>query len=580
MVLFMRRIIAVLSALIVIISASPAFAFEDNLGNQEEVQTPETVTVEKSKDSEIQQSATITTDGDTQKTEENSVENQADFAYLTFYNEEGIKVLDEEKIEIKNGITVREYVEEAFEGSGLDYRWEDFIFVYNGEALKDEEFDKFEKQEIKPEDNLLITISKPEQPLMQVAENESQISTMATENAIDNDHKAVISRSKVIMDSGSWSYGNEWGVIGVSRFNSVSEADAQKYCTSLATYIDENRSAKLSQVSSSDNSKTVLALTALGYDPTDVNGYNLLEPLADFEYASQPYLSGAIWTLIAIDSYRYSLPQVEEGKTQTTREVLVDSILDARAGDGWAYSGSVPDVDMTCMAIQALSPYRKSNQDVADAINNAVEWLSNQQNSNGSFKSYGYETSESASQVIAALTSVGINPNTDSRFIKNGKSVVDSLLNFKSADGGFKHLASDSKYNNMATFQGCYALTAYKRFATGNTSIYDMSDITLVKFGATPLQRKEIKNDDNKTATKVLPEMGKTFSLGGRTIKVGTSDESYKLIASRNANQNKKEYNNETEKQKIMSILPWIYGGITAFAALALVLILRNRKAV
>ena len=41
-----------------------------------------------------------------------------------------------------------------------------------------------------------------------------------------------------------------------------------------------------------------------------------------------------------------------------------------------------------------------------------------------------------------------------------------------------------------------------------------------------------------------------------------------------------KEYNNETEKQKIMSILPWIYGGITAFAALALVLILRNRKAV
>lgn len=582
MVLHLRKLIAVALALIIMVSASSAFALENNQEVcNEDVQVTETVATEEPVATE-KNAATdeITPSQDKEITEQIPVS----FAYLTLCDEKGTKVLDEEKMEIQDNVAAREFVEKTLEDNNLEYRWEDLLIRYNDEEITDE---NFEEQIIKSGDKLFIIVSKAEQSEAphderEFIEEEVSLSVQASKDSIDSTHKGAISKATSIMDAADWSFLFEWGVIGLSRINSVSEADAKKYCTSLATYIDEIKTAKLNETKSSDNARTVLALTALGYYPTDVLGYNLLEPLADFEYASTPYLSGPIWSLIAIDSHNYSIPQVGKGKTQTTREGLVEAILDSRVGDGWAYSGTVPDVDMTCMAIQALAPYRTSNSKVKAAIDAAVNWLSKQQNSNGSYRSYGVENSESASQVIAALTALGIDPNTDSRFIKNGKSVVDSLISFKLSDGGFKHIDSDVKYNNLATFQGCYALTAYKRFMSGNLSLYDMTDITLVEFGATPAARDKIidKIDkDVKPETGGASAMGKTFSLGGKTIKLGTTDISGDLTGTENATGSKNVYNSVAEKQKLMRVLPWIYCGIGALAALALVLLLRNRKA-
>lgn len=582
MVLHLRKLIAVALALIIMVSASPAFALENNQEVcNEDVQVTETVAAEEPVATE-KNAATdeITPSQDKEITEQTPVS----FAYLTLCDEKGTKVLDEEKMEIQDNVAAREFVEKTLEDNNLEYRWEDLLIRYNDEEITDE---NFEEQIIKSGDKLFIIVSKAEQSEAphderEFIEEEVSLSVQASKYSIDSTHKGAISKATSIMDAADWSFLFEWGVIGLSRINSVSEADAKKYCTSLATHIDEKQSAKLHETSSSDNARTVLALTALGYYPTDVLGYNLLEPLADFEYASTPYLSGPIWSLIAIDSHNYSIPQAGKGKTQTTREGLVEAILDSRVGDGWAYSGTVPDVDMTCMAIQALAPYRTSNSEVKAAIGAAVKWLSKQQNSNGSYRSYGVENSESASQVIVALTALGIDPNTDSRFVKYGKSVVDSLISFKLSDGGFKHIDSERTYDNLATFQGCYALTAYKRFMSGNLSLYDMTDITLVEFGATPAARDKIidKIDkDVKPETGGASAMGKTFSLGGKTIKLGTTDISGDLTGTENATGSKNVYNSVAEKQKLMRVLPWIYCGIGALAALALVLLLRNRKA-
>ena len=37
-------------------------------------------------------------------------------------------------------------------------------------------------------------------------------------------------------------------------------------------------------------------------------------------------------------------------------------------------------------------------------------------------------------------------------------------------------------------------------------------------------------------------------------------------------------YDTIVEKNRLMNTLPWIYGGIAALAALALIIVLRNRK--
>ena len=81
------------------------------------------------------------------------------------------------------------------------------------------------------------------------------------------------------------------------------------------------------------------------------------------------------------------------------------------------------------MSLQALANYQEQEK-VQAAVSAAVGRLSAMQNSDGSYTSYEAVNSESISQVIVACAALGIDPHTDSRFVKNGKSAVDALLTF------------------------------------------------------------------------------------------------------------------------------------------------------
>ena len=210
-----------------------------------------------------------------------------------------------------------------------------------------------------------------------------------------------------------------------------------------------------------------------------MGGYNLLAPLADFKAVTRQGVNGAAYALLALDSHGYEIPAVSDGKTQTTRENLVRFILDKQiAGGGWNFSGTAADVDMTAMVLQALAPYYKTNTEVKTAVDAALALLSDRQDVNGGYASYGDANSESNAQVLVALTALGIDPEADARFLKNGHSVVDALCAYYVGEGGFSHMA-DGELNGLATTQAYYALAAYARFQNGQTSLYDMSDITL-----------------------------------------------------------------------------------------------------
>ena len=75
------------------------------------------------------------------------------------------------------------------------------------------------------------------------------------------------------------------------------------------------------------------------------------------------------------------------------------------------------------------------------------------QTGDGGFASSGVVNAESAAQVIVACTALGIDPDTDSRFVKGGGSAVDALLTFYDADAAaFRHTASGG-VNSLATEQ-------------------------------------------------------------------------------------------------------------------------------
>ena len=268
------------------------------------------------------------------------------------------------------------------------------------------------------------------------------------------------------------STGGEWMVIGLARSGRTVPAG---YYDNVVEYVKAKADAneRLHPAKVTDNARVILALTAIGKDVTNVGGHNLLKGLDNMDYVQTQDINGPIFTLIALDSHNY--PTMGD----VTREKLIQVILDAQLPDGgWNLSGENADPDMTAMAIQALAPYYKTNETVKAAVDKALEALSALQRTDGGFGSWGTVNSESCAQVIVALTALGIDPTADSRFVKNGHTVLDALAGFYVTGGGFRHTAGGER-NDMATEQGYYALAAYYRFVNGQTRLYDMSDVAI-----------------------------------------------------------------------------------------------------
>ena len=273
------------------------------------------------------------------------------------------------------------------------------------------------------------------------------------------------------------SIGGEWAVIGLSRAGLLSDAAAQSYEQAAEDYVKQAGSVRLHHAKSTENSRTILGLTAAGYDAANVAGVDLTAGLTDMAYLRAQGTNGPIWALIALDCHGCDIPQCADGEEQVTREGLVAEILSYQCSDGgWALMGDESDVDMTAMALTALAPY-KDDVEVKAAVDAALAYLSDAQQDDGGFMGWGTANSESCAQVIVALTALGIDPAADSRFVKNGASPLDGLCAFACEGGGFCHSNEQAEPDGMATEQGFYALAAYDRFRQGMTSLFDMTDI-------------------------------------------------------------------------------------------------------
>ncbi|MDY2608119.1 MAG: DUF4430 domain-containing protein [Lachnospiraceae bacterium] len=292
------------------------------------------------------------------------------------------------------------------------------------------------------------------------------------------------------------SIGGEWKVIGLSRASQISDTFKEGYFKNVYEYVKAIGSSKLHNAKSTDNSRMILALTSLGYDVTDIAGYNLLEPLGDFDYDVKQGVNGAIWALIALDSNDYKVPSLSDDEMAALKDKLINFILDNQmSSGGFTLNGDEDDVDITAMAVQALAKYYNESEAVEDAVDGALRYFEMVQNSDGSFGNYAATNCESTAQVVIALSVMGINPRTETRFIKNGVSVMSALDSLYLSDGNFCHLKGGDA-NEMATEQAYLALVAYKRLVENSTSIYDMSDVTKI---SNPVIKDDDKKDDNKS---------------------------------------------------------------------------------
>ena len=277
----------------------------------------------------------------------------------------------------------------------------------------------------------------------------------------------------------------EWAVLGLARAGvELSDAYIQAYYDKVVAYVKANIGSdgilrkpddKNTPVIT-DNERIILALTAIGKDPANVGGKNLLTALQDRNImqvtdTSDTDINGLVFGLLALNSGNY---------TQDSYW-LVQAILTQQNADGsWSASAETKpasDVDMTAMALQALAPYYNEGGDttVNTAVDKALQWLSDK------YKGKGYTSAESCAQVVVALSALQLNANSDSSFVKTvdgaPTSVLGDLLRYYLGEGqGFKHAASLKTADQKATEQALYAMAAYERYCRRTNALYDMTD--------------------------------------------------------------------------------------------------------
>lgn len=277
----------------------------------------------------------------------------------------------------------------------------------------------------------------------------------------------------------------EWAVLGLARAGvELSDAYIQAYYGKVVAYVKANIGSdgilrkpddKNTPVIT-DNERIILALTAIGKDPANVGGKNLLTALQDKDImqvtnTSDTDINGLVFGLLALNSGNY---------TQDSYW-LVQAILTQQNEDGsWSSSADTKpasDVDMTAMALQALAPYCNEGGDatVNTAVGKALQWLS------AKYKNTGYTSAESCAQVVVALSALQLNANSDSSFVKTvdgaPTSVLGDLLRYYLGEGqGFKHAASGNTADQKATEQALYAMASYERYCRRTNALYDMTD--------------------------------------------------------------------------------------------------------
>ncbi|QHI71386.1 S-layer homology domain-containing protein [Aminipila terrae] len=264
-----------------------------------------------------------------------------------------------------------------------------------------------------------------------------------------------------------------WQAVGMSAYKNTS-SDTIKVVSPDAKQAFINKTVsdittldKKASVNANKFANAINGMSAFGCDPTalwtvnktKIDAVSQLKNIK-LEDAKQGWYSTiAPYVLLSLNQGNYN--------TDDLKIIYINYLIDQLKNADWSWG-----VDTPAMVLQGLAPYY-NREDVKPEIDKIILALSEKQDINGS---YGNPYSDAS--IIITLAQLGINPDTDSRFIKNGKSVVDGLLSYKldSNDGFY---VTEGKYDEYATVQGFLALIAASEVMENGQpyNVYDFSKI-------------------------------------------------------------------------------------------------------
>ena len=283
----------------------------------------------------------------------------------------------------------------------------------------------------------------------------------------ESDIKSAIEKAiewKADKDSpfyGIGSYSSDFYIMALNRMGK--NYDYSRYLAGLdgvaAGYGEEHNASSMQ--------RTVLATIASGGDPRNVGGRDLVADGIYYRDNVSPLgkegVNGYSWGLIALDSKSFETPEW----ALSNRNDILAGILSHQNTNG-SFDDSVYS---TAVAVTALAPYYETsgaytitqNQtgyviDLSpkDAVEDALNYLSAEQDKDGDWGDL-----ESTAMTVIALDTLGVNADSDGRFVAKNGSAVDGLMQYQQKDGGFS--TGKGKSNSEATSLAVCALTSHLR---------------------------------------------------------------------------------------------------------------------
>lgn len=204
-----------------------------------------------------------------------------------------------------------------------------------------------------------------------------------------------------------------------------------------------------------DYAKAILALTAIGEDPTAFGDVDYVAQLKTYyenqQFGNNGWINDDVWAILALAS----INQADLEEVTNAKNFL---LANQNSDGGWSHAvGGPSDTNDTAVAIMALLEVGFTASD--SVITNAVGYLQSSQNDDGGFPydpnpdtAWGGNTDSDSSSdawVISVIYKLGQDP---AAWTKSGGNPISHLKSFQDEDGGFWWVEpGTSEYNNKAS---------------------------------------------------------------------------------------------------------------------------------
>lgn len=268
---------------------------------------------------------------------------------------------------------------------------------------------------------------------------------------------------------------SDWIAITLARSDTPEQYS--QYLDGLKKYVEKcyKKDGGLHDIKATEYHRISLAVLSLGGDPTSFGKKSDGTPInliADGTYnfgekeLGLQGLNGWIWALIALDASGAEVPE----DAKYSRQDMINAIVGAQNDDGsFSLDKGDGDVDITAMALQALSPYAAYCE---REINGALGWLSLEMSDQCTFFYGDSESSESISQVIMALSALGWGVGDMAGFVRDGQTMYTALNRFRCSNGLYKHQQDDKEGDYLATVQALQALLSIRGQENGSGYVF------------------------------------------------------------------------------------------------------------